>query len=581
MTQTRLLARTFFARFFESDLMPPGLPQVQLIIGSLAALAAPGLLLPARFAGKYLQLSHNSDALARALLVDRLLFITLTMTAMGLVALVIWEGVFPDRRDARILGALPVTSRVLIGARLIALAALAGIFVVGVNAVPTLMYGPLMSAYGGARSLPLGVLAHFAATVCAGAFVFFSLIALQGLLLNLAGRRLAERLSVVLQAVFVVVLLQMIFFLPRIGSLIRTDLREVAADSYLSAMPSMWFLGLYDVLGGRSQAGSGVLAAVAVAATVAAAAAAIGLLVMTHSHLMRLALEGRETGGRAVRIIGPLAGRLSDLRGRRPVERAAFEFTLRTLVRSRTHGMLMAMYVGVAMALIVSGLIPVMLRQGLAGFRQPDVAVLCGPLVLSFLTLVGLRVVVAIPVEPKANWIIRLHEPADRVAVSDGVRNAFIVAGAVPPTLLASVSAAALWGVWPAIAHATVSFVMAWSLAELLLLGLGKLPFTSTYYPGRGRLRTRWPFYLIAFTNYCFTTAGLEILLMSQPASLVVFVSVGAAAIGGLHALRQRGARALPGLTFEEEDPDALFQGFRLSEGLAAERPKRAQIASS
>jgi hypothetical protein len=60
-----------------------------------------------------------------------------------------------------------------------------------------------------------------------------------------------------------------------------------------------------------------------------------------------------------------------------------------------------------------------------------------------------------------------------------------------------------------------------------------------------------------------------------------VFVSVGAAAIGGLHALRQRGARALPGLTFEEEDPDALFQGFRVSEGLAAERPKRAQIASS
>ena len=38
MHQTRLLARTFFARMFESDLMPEGLPQVQLILwGSLLA----------------------------------------------------------------------------------------------------------------------------------------------------------------------------------------------------------------------------------------------------------------------------------------------------------------------------------------------------------------------------------------------------------------------------------------------------------------------------------------------------------------------------------------------------------------
>jgi len=30
--QTHLLARTFFSRMFESDLMPPGLPQVRLVV---------------------------------------------------------------------------------------------------------------------------------------------------------------------------------------------------------------------------------------------------------------------------------------------------------------------------------------------------------------------------------------------------------------------------------------------------------------------------------------------------------------------------------------------------------------------
>jgi hypothetical protein len=571
VAQVRLLARTFFARFFESELMPPGMPQAQLVIGSLVALAAPGLLLPTRFGAKYVALAtRDPQALPHALLVDRLLFITLTMTAMGLVALVIWEGVFPDRRDGRILGVLPVPGRVLILSRLLALAALAGVFSLGVNAIPTVMYGPLISAYGGASNAPLGLVSHFVATACAGAFVFFLLIALQGVLLNAAGRRAAERLSVVLQALFVIVLLQMIFFLPRMGSFVHTDLRT-ATDSYLAVVPSIWFLALYDVLGGRPSPGSAWLATIAILATAGAVSAAVGLLVATHRRLMRRAIEGRDSGsGRAGRLVAPLLRRVSDLPWRHHVERATFEFTLRTLVRSRTHGMLMALYVGVAMALVVSGLIPVMLRLGIAGFAKPDAGLLSGPLVLAFLTLVGLRVAAGIPVEPKANWVVRLLEPADRVAVSNGARNAFLVAGAVPPTLLAAVGAALLWGPWIAIVHGIVCAVMTWLLAEVVLIGFDKVPFTSTYYPGRARLRTRWPLYLIAFTNFCFTTASLELVLLASGAYLAWFVAVGMAGIGVAWAVRAHRAREAPGLTFEEQDPDAMFQGFQLSEGLAA-----------
>ena len=44
---------------------------------------------------------------------DRLILITLSMIAMGVVGLVIWDGVFPDRRDVRILGVLPIPTRTL------------------------------------------------------------------------------------------------------------------------------------------------------------------------------------------------------------------------------------------------------------------------------------------------------------------------------------------------------------------------------------------------------------------------------------------------------------------------------------
>ena len=152
MTPTRLLTRTFFRRFFESELMPPGLPQVQLVIWSIALLASPGLLLPGRLAYKYLALKDHPAALMQAMLLDRLLFITLTMASLGLVALVVWDGVFPDKRDVRVLGVLPIRSRDLIVARLSALGLLALLFCIGLNAVPTVLYGPTISGYGGASN---------------------------------------------------------------------------------------------------------------------------------------------------------------------------------------------------------------------------------------------------------------------------------------------------------------------------------------------------------------------------------------------------------------------------------------------
>ena len=203
LTRTQLLARTFFARFFESDLLPPGMPQAQVVIWSLAFLAAPGLILPIKFAQTNLRVDDNPASMVHALLVFRLFFITLTMTAIGFVALMIWDGIFPDRRDARILTPLPVPGSVLIGARLLALGALCGIFVVGINAVPTVFYAPVIAAFGGAANQVQGILAFVVANGLAGVFVFTALVSLQGLALNLGGKKATDRMSLVLQVLFV------------------------------------------------------------------------------------------------------------------------------------------------------------------------------------------------------------------------------------------------------------------------------------------------------------------------------------------------------------------------------------------
>jgi hypothetical protein len=567
MNKTILLAKTFFGRFFESDLMPPGLPQVQLVIWSMVFVAAPGLLLPVRFAGKYTQMyAYQPELLVRSMHVDRLLFITLTMTALGVVALVIWDGIFPDRRDARILGGLPLPGRVPIAARLLALSALAGLFLAGNNLMPSLIFGATMGLFGGATNPFRGIAAHLIATTLAGAFVFTSLVALQGCCLNLGGRRTSDRIALVLQVVFVMALLQMIFFMPRMRGLLTDDLQS----PWLFAVPSAWFLGLYDVLGGKPVSGSGPLAVVATLATLASIAVSVLLFVGTHERLTRLAIESQEVGRPRGRALAWILDTLTTRAAPHPIARAIFEFTLRTLARSRSHRLLLAAYLGVALALVVSAVVPSILRSGAAAFASPAVAILSAPFVIGFFTLIGARIGLAIPVEPRANWVFRIREPLDRIHAIAGVRSALLVLAVVPMIAIAAASAGYFWGPWLALLHATFCAVMGWFLVEVLLLRLDKLPFTCTYLPGKARFGMLWPLYLQGFIIFCYTSAAAEVQLLKAPSALVNVVLVIAGANVILAIRRRRWLRNLLAFRFQEEDETAMFAGFHLSEGLAS-----------
>jgi hypothetical protein len=91
----------FFGRLFESDLMPSGLPPVQLVVWVTAFLAAPSSLAPILLSKKYVWLVGDPQALHGTIEADRTMALLLSMIATGLITLVIWESVFPDRRDGK------------------------------------------------------------------------------------------------------------------------------------------------------------------------------------------------------------------------------------------------------------------------------------------------------------------------------------------------------------------------------------------------------------------------------------------------------------------------------------------------
>jgi hypothetical protein len=572
-----LLARTFFARFFESDLVPSGVAQVQLVIWSIALLAAPGFMLAFQLEKKYARLWRaRRSALPDAILADQVLFITYGMLALGLVALVIWEGVFPDRRDARVLGVLPLRVRTHVVGRLSALGALAGLFAVGANSLSAVSYGATIWSYGFAGNLVRGIAAHLAATALAGLFVFFLLIALQGALLNLFGRRAAQRLSLVAQTLFVMAVLQAMLFAPPVGNLVSAAFRS-GEPSWTAWLPPAWFVSLYSVLAGADRPVPEGYALRAAAATAIMFAIAAALLAGSYRRLVRMALETADT---APRRGSSLRARLSALLARvavsRPVERAIAGFTLRTIARNRTHLMLLAIYVGAAAALAVTAFVPLVARRGIGAFHTPSVALLSVPLVLYFFILCGLRAVFGIPVEIKANWIFRLHAPDEEMgAAVAGVRAALLLAVVLPVAAAAGAAGTMLWGLRIGSMHAIFTGALGVLLMDVLLAGMRKVPFACTYYPGRARARTLWPFYLAAFTIYAYSLAALELASFANLRLFAASLGVIALLVAVLAYLRQRLLHPPPGLTYEEQDPDSIFEGFRLSEGLAAESVRR------
>jgi hypothetical protein len=575
--QTRLLARAFFTRLFESDLMPDGLPQVQLVIWGMLLAATPSTAYAIFALLKYHRIQFMVP-LGPEFDVDRLILISISMITFGVVGLVIWDGVFPDRRDVRVLGVIPIPTHRFVLARLASLGRVLVLFATPLSLLQSVAFGLTVTGFGAPVSRVHGIAAHFATVAVACAFIFSALITAQCLLLLLFGRRAAQAASVTFQVLFAVGLVQLLFFLPELDRVVRAGAAAHEGMSRLAALPPTWFFGLHEQLAGTADADSASLGMLAVAATIGTAITAVGLYAASYDRLSQRALEGvppRASAARAAAGSRWLGDGLN-----RPVADAVRAFTIRTLFRSRTHRMMLAVYGGFALAIILSSGISIAFRNAGAGFWEPGIGMMSMPLAAQFLLLLAIRAIVAIPSEPKARWVFRACEPADRHGAVSGARDAMLLLVVLPATAFALLQGVAFWTPRAALSHAAFTFVVGRLLAEMLIVRTGKLPFACTYFPGNSRIFSLWPFYLLAFFVYSVVFAAIDSALASRPGKLVWFCLAATAAAEVIVRYRRHALNALPALRFEEEDPQAIFQGFQLSEGLAAAPRERAAPGS-
>jgi hypothetical protein len=524
-----VLWRTFVQQFFTSDTVSSDVQLRQTIIWVLAFLITPGFMLVIQVMPMYEIAVAVAAKRGTPEIVEQILrvlgafLVTYSMVTTGFIAVFVWDGLAFDRRDAMVLGPLPIGGPTIIAAKLAALGALLLGTSSIVNLITAVPFAFMTANHEPLRVLVRNFLTHLVATIGVATFVFCAIVTVRGAAGLAGGPRLALLLGTSLQFVFGGALLCVMILIPQLSPA-APRLLEAADYRWV---PLAWFLGLFERGLELTRAPFGALAGRAIVATPLAVAGAVLVSIVGYRRQMRLALTPAASPGAlaSARLTRALARLVV---GRDRAARATSDFILLTLARNRAQQAPIAMNAAIATAVAAAALSRAL--DDPASLMQPRTIVLWIPLLLAYWTMVGMRASFFVPSELPAAWSFRSHAPEPAVSYWSAVR-ASLAAVIAPGTMLASLLLAPLVGWRVAAWHALLAGALSVLLAEIVALTIRHVPFTRPYRPGHARLRLRWPIYLIGMYGMAYWPVQIELRLLGDPASMLKLVgAIGAGA---------------------------------------------------
>ena len=519
--QLRALTRAFLTRFFESELTSGPDDLKGSFFWLLAALAMPGLFIPwlMVFDWHMIALIQGPDALREASQAEKVFYLGFSMIASAVLTTIAWSSLLPDRRDALILGAMPVQPRTIVTAKLAALGGYIALVAVAMHVMGAVFFGMLLSTGSPFTFLLRGSVAHFAGSFAASAAVALCVAAAQGLTLAVAGPRLFRRLSTVLQVGVVALIALGLASLPSMTSSAVHTVRGFGknAQPWILSTPPLWFLGLYEWILGTSDP---TIAALARSAGMMLGVAAVVVIFTFPIAYYRLMVSVVETG------TGPARGGLSIWRpgwlvraaGRHPEVRATADFFVTTLARVERHRFVLAAAFGLAVAWGLPG------WKSFKATADPQAALLSLPLVAMMCLIVGLRIASSLPADVRAGWLFEVHSPS-RVHARQGLERMMFLLGVLPVIALSAPVYWWLWGRDVALIHTAISGSLGVTLIELLIWRCEGMPCGQRWNPARLDLGRRWPFHALLFLIVAIVIPRLELLLFRSIIAAVCFAA--------------------------------------------------------
>ena len=237
-----LLWRVFVEQFAANESATSDLQTRRAIIGVITFLIVPGLFLMMKTLPEYEILLMVAKARNMPQLIEirlaqlAVLFVSYSMSTTGLLTVFIWDALVFDKRDAMVLGPLPLRGSTIVSAKLAALAT----FLVGTALAVNITSGvPFGFVTGGPAGHILRHLAgHLSGTIGGAVFVFSTLVIVRGLLVLLVSAHAAATVGSFLQFLFLSGVLCFMMVPTAIGQVIP---------------PISWFAALFELIRGSRQ----------------------------------------------------------------------------------------------------------------------------------------------------------------------------------------------------------------------------------------------------------------------------------------------------------------------------------------
>lgn len=541
----RLLWRMFVEQFAANESATSDMQTRRAIIGVITFLITPGLFLMFKTMPEYelmlmVAKARNMPQIIETRLAQlAVLFVSYSMITTGLLTVFIWDALVFDKRDAMVLGPLPLRGSTIVGAKLAALAT----FCVGTALAINVTSGlPFAFVTGGPEGNLLRHLAgHLVGTIGGAVFVFSTLVIVRGLLVLLVSPLFAETAGSYLQFLFLSAVLCFM--------MVPTAMGEMTP-------PISWFGALFELIRGSRADDITVLAQRALIVLPVSVAGAIVVTFGGYRRQMRSALAPSARVAASARIRRRLAALMT---GRDQVARGTSDFVLTTLARSRVQQAPIAIAAALGVAIISVALAT--REGGLAELRSPRTVVLWIPIVLGYWIIVGLRASFVMPTEFRAARAFRVHSRLPSVSYWLGVRAAMMAFAIGPALFVNALAVLPLVGWRVASIHTIVvclAIAIAAQFASLLVDGV---PFTRAYPPGHARLKTRWPLYLLGMWAIASVPVAMELQVLHDPSGLGLMMAEGLAVLAVLEVAGRYRARKWtlpPEPEFDDADPEAL-----------------------
>ena len=357
-----------------------------------------------------------------------------------------------------------------------------GLTTAALNGLPGITWGLLVFPAPNSGLLsPLRALAAYWIAALAGAsFVFCSVLAVQGMAGQLP-RRWYLRVSPILQIVVFCLILGTYFLQPGLAN--PGAFAAPQNQPALAWLPSYWYLGSFHFLNGAVTPGVGAAAARGALGLAAAVAAAGTAYLLAYVRSLRKIVEEPD-------IVPGARGGVWLPRFGNPFSTAVVQFSIRTLLRSRQHRLILSFYLGIGFSLLIllGEALKSEARRNHTVAIQANVPLLLAGVLMLAVWVLGTRALFGLPLELRANWIFRVIPLPGPTECLKAGRRALLALSVAPLCAISAVAYLCIWPWRPVAEHVAVLGLLGAFLCEVCLQKFQKLPFTCSYLPGRSRV---------------------------------------------------------------------------------------------